>query len=876
MKNPESLRVYIIQTHHILAITFQVITAYLYSSPPMSASLKNVQQREDEVSPVLDFYKSEVTAEDDFQHEQEELVRIITRASAYSPEDAPENVLERLSTLAKKLSLRSKDNEGHTEPINIMDIDPQDFDLHKILTSFLKSASSQGIHLRSTGVVMENVTTCGVDSEFSYAPTVRDLVMGPFDAIRSIGKKNHGTPEKKIVRDITGVVKPGEMCLVLGRPGSGCSTLLKTIAGEQDQFTSVEGKIEYDGIAQKEMMARYKSDVIYNGELDLHHPHLTVDQTLKFAIACKTPHTRVNNETREAYINANRDLLTTIFGLRHTLNTKVGNDYIRGVSGGERKRVSIAEALAAKGTVYCWDNATRGLDASTALEYAQAIRTMTSLNKSVAFITIYQAGESIYDCFDKVLVLYEGRQVYFGPGGDSAKQYFIDLGFVCPPRQATAEFLTAITDPKGRTARAGFEKRVPRNADEFEAAWKRSGQYKRLVAELSSYQTSTDIEKTRQIYDQSLSQEKRKPHSRYTIPYVTQLKLLTLRGVQRVTGDSAYNIIDSCAAVIQALITGSLYYNTPNTTAGAFSRGGIVFFCVLYYSLMGLAQMTSQFAERPILMKQSKSYSLYHPSAEVLAGVFTRFPFKFLSLFLFFLIMYFLSNLNRQAGKFFLNLLFLTLTSETITALFQAVASLCHDAAQANAIAGVLTMVLLIYTGFNIQLKSMHPWFKWLSYLNPVRWGYEAMLATEFQGRKMDCGNTLVPSGAGYADVSSVNQVCAFVGSETGQSWVSGDRYLSIQYDYLYSHIWRNFGILIAFFIFFIAVNCVAMEFKRSVKGGGDHLYFKRGASAAEHININEIAHQKKKLNNDHDLEAATEDLSNQNELNILSSADGK
>ena len=78
--------------------------------------------------------------------------------------------------------------------------------------------------------------------------------------------------------------------------------------------------------------------------------------------------------------------------MTHTFDTKVGNDFVRGVSGGERKRVSIAEALAAKGSIYCWDNATRGLDASTALEYAKAIRIMTNLLKSTAFVTIYQAS----------------------------------------------------------------------------------------------------------------------------------------------------------------------------------------------------------------------------------------------------------------------------------------------------------------------------------------------------------------------------------------------------------------------------------------------------------------------------------------------------
>lgn len=124
--------------------------------------------------------------------------------------------------------------------------------------------------------------------------------------------------------------------------------------------------------------------------------------------------------------------------------------------------------MAAKGSIYCWDNATRGLDASTALEYAKAIRIMTNLLKSTAFVTIYQASENIYETFDKVTVLYSGKQIYFGLIHE-AKPYFAKMGYLCPPRQATAEFLTALTDPNGfHLIKPGYENKVPRTAEEFE------------------------------------------------------------------------------------------------------------------------------------------------------------------------------------------------------------------------------------------------------------------------------------------------------------------------------------------------------------------------------------------------------------------------
>ena len=101
---------------------------------------------------------------------------------------------------------------------------------------------------------------------------------------------------------------------------------------------------------------------------------------------------------------------------------------MRGISGGERKRVSIAETLATKSSVISWDNTTRGLDASTALDYAKSLRIMTDVSNRTTIVTLYQAGEDIYKLMDKVLLIDAGRMVYQGPASE-AKAYFQTLGY---------------------------------------------------------------------------------------------------------------------------------------------------------------------------------------------------------------------------------------------------------------------------------------------------------------------------------------------------------------------------------------------------------------------------------------------------------------
>ncbi len=121
------------------------------------------------------------------------------------------------------------------------------------------------------------------------------------------------------------------------------------------------------------MLKEFKGEVAYNKEVDQHFPHLTVRQTLEFAAAVRTPHNRVNNVSRKSYVEHMAEVVMAVFGLSHTRNTKVGDDFVRGVSGGERKRVSIAEMALSGCPIACWDNSTRGLDAATALEFVKSL-----------------------------------------------------------------------------------------------------------------------------------------------------------------------------------------------------------------------------------------------------------------------------------------------------------------------------------------------------------------------------------------------------------------------------------------------------------------------------------------------------------------------
>jgi ABC-type multidrug transport system ATPase subunit len=141
----------------------------------------------------------------------------------------------------------------------------------------------------------------------------------------------------------------------------------------------------------------FRGEVLYNAEVDTHLPHLTVGDTLTFAArAAATTYTPAGLSKKEVS-RMLRDVVMATFGISHTVNTRVGDDYVRGVSGGERKRVSIAEMTLTGAKIQCWDNATRGLDSGNAIKFCNALRVQADLMDVTSIVAMYQAPESAYD-----------------------------------------------------------------------------------------------------------------------------------------------------------------------------------------------------------------------------------------------------------------------------------------------------------------------------------------------------------------------------------------------------------------------------------------------------------------------------------------------
>ncbi|KAH7070040.1 BcATRO, ABC transporter [Paraphoma chrysanthemicola] len=742
-----------------------------------------------------------------------------------------------ITELARKFTNQSM-NHGHqnpfeAEPGSVLDPNSSNFRPRAWTEAFirLKSRDPEKHPKQTAGISFRDLSVYGYGNTTDYQKSVGNVWLGLIGQVRKLA--GISSPRKiDILRDFEGLVRSGEMLVVLGPPGSGCSTLLKTISGEiHGIHVEQSSKLNYQGISAEDMKTQFRGEAIYNAEVDVHFPNLTVGDTLSFAAMARAPRHLPGGIDKWTYATHMRDVVMAKFGISHTVDTRVGDDFIRGVSGGERKRVSIAEAALSGAPLQCWDNSTRGLDSANAIEFCRTLRLSTDLMGAAACVAIYQAPQAAYEMFDKVIVLYEGHQIYFGSTKDG-KNYFENLGFKCPDRQTDGDFLTSMTSVVERIPRPGWENRVPRTAKDFAAIWRSSSERRRLLDDITEYDRDFPVggehlEKftASRRAEQSKRQRTKSP---YTLDYAQQVRLCLWRGFQRLKGDPSLTLTQLFSNFIMSLVVASVFYNLENTTISFTPRGSLLYLALLLNSIASVLEMLTLYAQRGIVEKHSR-YALYHPSAEAVASMLVDMPYKILNAFTFNVPIYLMTHLRREAGPALFFVLTTFLITMVMSMLFRTMAATSRTMAQAITPGSLFVTALLMFSGFIIPKDYILGWTEWFYYINPLAYAYEAITINEFSGRVFDCAE-YVPNGPGYAGATGEQRVCSAVGSQAGVDFVFGNDYISSAYDFKPSHKWRNIGFLVAYVIFFCFTYLLATESITQKKSKGEVLVFRRGA----------------------------------------------
>lgn len=354
--------------------------------------------------------------------------------------------------------------------------------------------------------------------------------------------------------------------------------------------------------------------------------------------------------------------------------------------------------------VLCLDNPTNGLDSSTALEFIQMMREYTTQSRSATFMSVYQGSDAMVSLFDKVLVINQGRQVYYGPATE-AKPYFEGLGHECPPTTTVTDFLTSMTTPRvPAKVDAGTRLvKISRSSSELQKLYRDSAYHKQALASIEAAESTRSPAggfKRRQ----------------FSVPLWRQTYLCSKRQFRVLVTNYQNWLMEAACIVVQSLAIGTLFRDQPRETRSFFILACSLFFCVLVPSLQAMAEFANTFATRDLVMRQ-KQYGFYRPMSYALGLALTDMIWKVVVI-CYNIPQYFLTGFQYRADKFFIWFFVLYVEHMALSMIFRNIAAASRNMSWAVLPVGVIFNIMVLYTGLYIPPPQMQIWLSWLRYLN--------------------------------------------------------------------------------------------------------------------------------------------------------------
>uniref|UniRef100_A0A453GL17 ABC transporter domain-containing protein n=1 Tax=Aegilops tauschii subsp. strangulata TaxID=200361 RepID=A0A453GL17_AEGTS len=340
----------------------------------------------------------------------------------------------------------------------------------RFLARFKERVDRVGIELPTIEVRYENLC---VEAEAYVGSRGLPTILHTYaNVLEGMANSLHITPNRKqkisVLHNVSGTIKPHRMTLLLGPPGAGKTTLLLALAGTLPSSLEMSGKITYNGHTMDEFVPRRSA--AYVSQNDLHIGELTVRETVNFSAKCQGSGHRfdllmeLSRREKEANIKPDPEIdvylkaaatgeqkaevvtnhILKILGLDMCADTIVGNNMLRGISGGQKKRVTTAEMLVTPGRALFMDEISTGLDSSTTFQIVNSIRQTIHILGGTAVISLLQPAPETYELFDDIILLSDGQVVYNGPR-EHVLGFFESVGFKCPERKGVADFLQEIS-----------------------------------------------------------------------------------------------------------------------------------------------------------------------------------------------------------------------------------------------------------------------------------------------------------------------------------------------------------------------------------------------------------------------------------------------
>ncbi|NXM29901.1 ABCG2 protein, partial [Oxyruncus cristatus] len=541
------------------------------------------------------------------------------------------------------------------------------------------------------------------------------------------------TATKEVLRDVNGVMRPG-LNAILGPTGSGKSSLLDILAARKDPH-GLSGDILINGAPQP---ANFKCTSGYVVQDDVVMGTLTVRENLTFSAALRLPKSVKEQEKKERVNQIIKEL-----GLSKVADSKVGTQFTRGVSGGERKRTNIGMELITDPAILFLDEPTTGLDASTANAVLLLLKRMSKQGKTIIF-SIHQPRYSIFRLFDNLTLLAAGRVLYHGPA-QHAIGYFQSIGYQCEPYNNPADFFLDVIN--GDSTAVAMNK-----IDEINTAesTEERTEYDNTLAEhlAEKYSSSTYYQETKaQLENISLGNKKKTKSVFRKITYANsflhQLKWVSRRTFKNLIGNPQASIAQVCVTAFLGLIVGAIFFGLKEDSAGLQNRVGAMFFLTTNQCFSSISAIELFVVEKKIFIHEYIS-GYYRTSAYFIAKLMADLiPIRTLPSIIFTCIVYFMLGkygLKPTVEAFFTMMFTLMMVSYTATSMALAIAAGQSVVAVANLLMTIAFVFMILFSGLLVNLTSVLPWLSWLKYFSIPRYGMTALQINELKGLNF-CGS---------------------------------------------------------------------------------------------------------------------------------------
>ncbi|GMY30907.1 ABC transporter G family member 26 [Fagus crenata] len=527
---------------------------------------------------------------------------------------------------------------------------------------------------------------------------------------------------KHILKGITGSIGPGEILALMGPSGSGKTTLLKVIGGRL--LDNVKGKITYNDIPYN---AAVKRRIGFVTQDDVLFPQLTVEETLVFSAFLRLPS---NMSQQQKY--ARVEMIVKELGLERCRHTRVGGGFVKGISGGERKRTSIGYEILVDPSLLLLDEPTSGLDSTSANRLLVILQVLAKAGRTI-ITTIHQPSSRMFHMFDKLLLISEGYPVYYGKARESM-DYFTSLRFIPEIPMNPAEFLLDLATGQVNDISVPADLLTLKGSPDYEKAVIKFLQLK-YKHQLEPKEKEENHRTTKTPEHLQLAIQVKKD---WTMSWWEQFMILLKRTFKERCRDY-FDKLRLVQAIGVAVLLGLLWWKSNiDTEAQLRDQVGLMFYICIFWTSSSIFGAVYVFPFEKVYLVKERKADMYRLSVYYVCSTLCDMVAHVFYPTFFMVIVYFMAGFNRTVPCFFLTLFAVLLVAVTSQGAGELFGAAVMSIKRAGMVASLILMLFLLTGGYYVQ--HIPKFMRWLKYLSFMYYGFRLLLKVQYSGDQLyDC-----------------------------------------------------------------------------------------------------------------------------------------